>query len=67
MDTNISKIMNDGKNDFMELGKALDLVLNLAKVFKDLHPPSSKITLNEYQTAIDTVEDFIVNNFGEDK
>ena len=64
---NISKIVDDGKTDFMKLGKALDLVLNLAKAFKDLHPSSSEITSNEYRTAIETVEDFIVNNLEADK
>jgi hypothetical protein len=45
--------------DFMEIGKALEIVFNMAKRLYLEYGEN----LFEVQLALDTVEDFIVNNF----
>lgn len=47
--------------DFMEVGKALEIVFNMAKRLYLEYGEN----LFEVQLALDTVEDFIVNNFRE--
>jgi len=55
------------KGKFMELGKALEIVQQTAKAaiaVPAVRLPASK---HEVSTALDTVEDFIVNHFGADE
>jgi len=57
---------------FMELGKALEIVLELARARSRSHPIETYVfdelqtTMAEVQCALDTVEDFIVNHFEKD-
>jgi hypothetical protein len=54
------------KGEFMELGKALEIVQQMAKAaiaVAAVKLPASKC---EVSLALDTVEDFVVNHFGED-
>jgi hypothetical protein len=54
------------KKEFMELGKALEIVQQTAKAA--IAVPAVKLPAGkgEISIALDTVEDFIVNHFGDD-
>lgn len=52
--------------DFMETGKALEIVFYMARASFDREKISmDQAFQDQYQLALDTVEDFIVSNFGE--
>lgn len=57
------------KQEFMELGKALEIVLAMAKSLYRSHGEFCEPAKcpADVTTAMDTVEDFIVNHFGEDE
>ena len=48
----------------MDLADAFDRVIELAKVGMQLKPPGESLRVE--REAIDTVEDFVVNHFGDD-
>lgn len=55
------------KDGFMDTGTALDIVHAMAKfLYKDHGEFVQAKTPHEVELALDTVEDLIVNNFGED-
>lgn len=55
------------KGEFMELGKALEIVQQIAKAATAIPAVKLPARKHEVSTALDTVEDFIVNHFGEDE
>lgn len=57
------------KSKFMELGIALEIVLAMAKLLYRSHGEFCKPAKcpADVTSAMDTVEDFIVNHFGEDE
>jgi hypothetical protein len=65
----ISKLFPDDKGKFVELGAALEKVLELAKqnalTVEDEEGSLAEEAM-EQQAAIDTVEDFVVNHLGKD-
>lgn len=59
------------EQDFMEIGDALDIVLELAKQTRDTFTRNNSgdtknNIIKKWDIAIDTVEDMIVNQFGVD-
>lgn len=61
--------MIEENGNYMELGKALDLVLDLARNNipdeRDV-PKEMKEEIKKYEVACDVVEDFVTNHFGEE-
>ena len=62
---------NSNASNFMELGNALKIVHELADQNKLEYEDADNddellLQVEEHQLALDTVEDFIVNHFGED-
>jgi hypothetical protein len=55
------------KGEFMELGNALEIVQQIAKAATAIPTVKLPASKHEVSTALDTVEDFIVNHFGEDE
>ena len=55
------------KGGFMELGNALEIVQQIAKSATAIPAVKLPASKREVSMALDTVEDFIVNHFGEDE